>query len=108
MSESLEISGASRSGGCEECLKVVSFPLHPLGCYALNKMRYTDEVRGAYTEKLVQQRASYSDTVPLIEAHLQYEYVGSAQIWMFLWSDHVCDKLMASPPPFAEDYLTSK
>ena len=35
---------ASRSGGCKEC-STVSFPLHPLCCYALNKMRYTDEVR---------------------------------------------------------------
>ena len=51
-------SRASRSGGCEECSKV-SFPLHPLSCYALNKMRYTDEVRGAYTEKLVHQNGGF-------------------------------------------------
>ena len=67
MSESLEIGPVerreirrrrdqeeSRSGGCEEC-SMVSFPLHPLSCCALNKMRYTDGVRGAYTEKVVHQ-----------------------------------------------------
>ena len=44
----------------------------PLGCYALNKMRCTDEVHGAYTKKLVHQNGGtflvttrLSDAVPL-------------------------------------------